>query len=56
MLLKYSINFIVLQLFKTAQEYRRKDQGFLDFRKFDRKFNYGHKYICRAPELSDIIE
>lgn len=44
-----------LQLYKTAEDYRRKDQGFIQFKGFERKFKYGHKYIYQAPELEEII-
>ncbi|GLV42606.1 uncharacterized protein CBL_03345 [Carabus blaptoides fortunei] len=43
------------KLYSDASKHRTKDQGFIQFEKLDKKHGYGHKYICRAPELPNII-
>ncbi|KAJ8933422.1 hypothetical protein NQ314_014021 [Rhamnusium bicolor] len=43
------------KLYKDALKCRKDTQGNMSFYKFDGKRNYEHKYICRAPELHDII-
>ncbi|KAK4872834.1 hypothetical protein RN001_014863 [Aquatica leii] len=45
-----------LKLYQDAQVNRRENQGKLYFRSFEATHKYGHKYICRAPELSTIIQ
>lgn len=44
------------KLYETAQDFRRSTQGNVTFVGFETKFNYGHKYICRAPELPEMID
>lgn len=48
--------FLFSQLYKTAITYRQPAQGFVVFQGFFSKFGYGHKYICRAPELAAVVE
>nr|CAI5846570.1 unnamed protein product [Callosobruchus analis] len=43
------------KLYQEGIECRKEDQGPLLFRAFDGKHGYDHKFICRAPELHDII-
>lgn len=47
--------FLYEQLYSDASKRRTKNQGFIQFEKFEKKHGYGHKYICRAPELPNII-
>ncbi|XP_018324199.1 monoacylglycerol lipase ABHD12 isoform X2 [Agrilus planipennis] len=44
------------ELYKTALSNRQNGQGSVQLESFDSKFSYGHKHICRAPELPRIIE
>ncbi|XP_018569390.1 monoacylglycerol lipase ABHD12 isoform X2 [Anoplophora glabripennis] len=43
------------KLYQNALRCRQGAQGKLLFVKFDEGHNYNHKFICRAPELHDII-
>lgn len=43
------------KLYETARTYRVKPQGSVRIFEFDSKLKYGHKFICRAPELKEII-
>ncbi|KAF5301888.1 hypothetical protein FQR65_LT08720 [Abscondita terminalis] len=44
-----------LQLYEGAQQSRRPTQGPLRFHSFERSCGYGHKYICRAPDLNALL-
>ncbi|KAF5296075.1 hypothetical protein FQA39_LY12697 [Lamprigera yunnana] len=44
-----------LKLYRETQEKRSATQGKLYFHSFEKDQKYGHKYICRAPELIDIV-
>lgn len=44
------------KLYKVVSEKRTKHQGFVKFEKFSSEFGFGHKYICRAPQLENLIE
>lgn len=39
----------------SALETRQKSWGPVEFHRFDADSSYGHKFICRAPELPDIL-
>lgn len=43
------------KLYRTALDTRNKTWGPVEFKRFDESFHYGHKYICRAPELPALI-
>ncbi|CAG9763431.1 unnamed protein product [Ceutorhynchus assimilis] len=43
------------KLYKEAQKCRIRGQGQLIFHSFSSKGQYGHKYLCRAPEILDKI-
>ncbi|KAF2896005.1 hypothetical protein ILUMI_10172 [Ignelater luminosus] len=44
------------KLYKTAVANRLETQGKVHFHSFDENLNYGHKLICRSPELEDILK
>ncbi|KAJ8922205.1 hypothetical protein NQ315_004142 [Exocentrus adspersus] len=44
------------KLYQHALRCRNDKQGKLTFIKFDEGYNYDHKYICRAPEIHDIVK
>lgn len=44
-----------LKLYSGAKENRLKTQGKIQFHQYDESYGYGHKYICRAPDLGDVI-
>lgn len=44
------------QLYRTALDTRRRSWGPVEFHRFDRTHGYGHKYLCRAPELPGLVE
>lgn len=44
------------KLYRTALDIRHKTYGPIEFHRFSGSSGYGHKYICRAPELPDIID
>ncbi|XP_067006951.2 lysophosphatidylserine lipase ABHD12 isoform X2 [Anabrus simplex] len=44
------------RLFDTVQHSRPKDGGLISFVRFEGTHRYGHKYICRAPELPLIVQ
>ncbi|XP_046989448.1 lysophosphatidylserine lipase ABHD12 isoform X1 [Schistocerca americana] len=51
------VPFILGQrLYKSLEQTRPKDAASVEFVIFEDKYRYGHKYICRAPELPDIIQ
>lgn len=52
---KSSNNNISLQLYETALKVRSKDAHPIKFVGFDAKYGYSHKFICRAPEMPEII-
>lgn len=39
----------------SALEKRQKAWGPVEFHRFGADSGYGHKFICRAPELPDIF-
>ncbi|CAH1099058.1 unnamed protein product [Psylliodes chrysocephalus] len=43
------------KLYHEGEHCRRKTQGKLIFHQFEGKHKYEHKYICRSPEINDII-
>ncbi|KAL5287169.1 ABHD12B family protein [Megaselia abdita] len=43
------------KLYRTALDTRNKTWGQTYFKRFDESFHYGHKFICRAPELPALI-
>lgn len=43
------------QLYLSALDKRQKSWGPVEFHRFDAGSGYGHKFICRAPELPDIV-
>ncbi|XP_031621471.1 lysophosphatidylserine lipase ABHD12 isoform X2 [Contarinia nasturtii] len=43
------------KLYQSALEKRQKSWGPVEFHRFDAESGYGHKFICRAPELPDIF-
>lgn len=45
-----------LQLYRVAHENRQENQGKVHFHEFEEKFQYGHKFICRSPELEGVIK
>lgn len=44
------------KLYRIALDTRGKSWGPVEFHRFDGSLNYGHKYLCRAPELPDLIK
>lgn len=47
---------LALKLYNAALKSRRRAATEIAFHKFSADRNYGHKYICRAPELPQIVE
>ncbi|XP_069697609.1 lysophosphatidylserine lipase ABHD12 isoform X1 [Periplaneta americana] len=43
------------RLYNTALQIRPKDAGPLEFVPFDKKHKLGHKFICRYPDLPQIV-
>lgn len=43
------------KLYRIAHENRLENQGKVHFQGFEGELSYGHKFICRSPELEDII-
>lgn len=43
------------KLYRIALDDRNKTWGPVEFKRFDDSFHYGHKYICRSPELPALI-
>lgn len=43
------------RLYNTAIQIRPKDAGPIKFVTFDKRLKYGHKYICRSPDLPPVI-
>lgn len=48
--------FLAQKLFNSAVDQRSDRWPSVQLIEFDQSFGYGHKYICRAPELSSIIQ
>lgn len=44
-----------LKLYKSAKENRLNTQGEVRFHQFEESLWFGHKYICRSPDLGEII-
>lgn len=44
------------KLYHTALDNRGKSWGPVEFHRFSGSLNYGHKYLCRAPDLPNIIK
>ncbi|XP_034654231.1 lysophosphatidylserine lipase ABHD12 isoform X1 [Drosophila subobscura] len=44
------------QLYRIALDSRSRAWGPVEFHRFDRSKRYGHKYLCRAPELPGLIQ
>ncbi|XP_023168674.2 lysophosphatidylserine lipase ABHD12 isoform X2 [Drosophila hydei] len=44
------------QLYRTGLDTRSRSWGPVEFHRFDRSHGYGHKYLCRAPEMSGLVE
>nr|XP_022910144.1 monoacylglycerol lipase ABHD12-like isoform X1 [Onthophagus taurus] len=44
------------KLYQLASEYRKPSQGTIKFIGFPKKLSYGHKYICRDPELLNFLK
>lgn len=42
-------------LYETSLQVRDKTWRRVDFREFGEEFSYAHKFICRAPELPNIV-
>lgn len=47
--------FPFLQLYRTALDTRGKSWGPIEFHRFEKTSHYGHRYICRAPNLPEIV-
>ncbi|XP_061517031.1 lysophosphatidylserine lipase ABHD12 isoform X4 [Anopheles gambiae] len=43
------------KLYRKALDMRGKSWGPIEFHRFEKSSHYGHKYICRAPNLPEII-
>ncbi|XP_038109145.1 lysophosphatidylserine lipase ABHD12 isoform X1 [Culex quinquefasciatus] len=43
------------KLYRTALDTRGKSWGPVEFHRFERTSHYGHRYICRAPNLPEIV-
>ncbi|XP_055591602.1 lysophosphatidylserine lipase ABHD12 isoform X2 [Uranotaenia lowii] len=43
------------KLYRTALDTRGKSWGPVEFRRFEKTSHYGHRYICRAPNLPEIV-
>ncbi|GAB0086887.1 Lysophosphatidylserine lipase ABHD12 [Sergentomyia squamirostris] len=43
------------KLYRQALDVRKKSWGPVEFHRFEGSSHYGHKYICRAPNLPDIV-
>lgn len=44
------------QLYRAGLDSRKKSWGPIEFHRFESSSRYGHKYLCRAPELPAIID
>ncbi|XP_055691831.1 lysophosphatidylserine lipase ABHD12 isoform X2 [Lutzomyia longipalpis] len=43
------------KLYRRALDVRKKNWGPVEFHRFEGSSHYGHKYICRAPNLPEIV-
>lgn len=43
------------KLYRTALDTRGKSWGPVEFHRFEKTSHYGHRYICRAPNLPEIV-
>ncbi|XP_041781230.1 lysophosphatidylserine lipase ABHD12 isoform X2 [Anopheles merus] len=43
------------KLYRKALDTRGKSWGPIEFHRFEQSSHYGHKYICRAPNLPEIL-
>ncbi|XP_055705023.1 lysophosphatidylserine lipase ABHD12 isoform X2 [Phlebotomus papatasi] len=43
------------KLYRRALDVRKKAWGMVEFHRFEGSSHYGHKYICRAPNLPEIV-
>ncbi|XP_049293279.1 lysophosphatidylserine lipase ABHD12 isoform X2 [Anopheles funestus] len=43
------------KLYRRALDTRGKSWGPIEFHRFEKSSHYGHKYICRAPNLPEIV-
>uniref|UniRef100_A0AAG5DM11 Serine aminopeptidase S33 domain-containing protein n=1 Tax=Anopheles atroparvus TaxID=41427 RepID=A0AAG5DM11_ANOAO len=43
------------KLYRKALDTRGKSWGPIEFHRFEKTSHYGHKYICRAPNLPEIV-
>ncbi|XP_017837586.1 lysophosphatidylserine lipase ABHD12 isoform X2 [Drosophila busckii] len=44
------------RLYRIALDKRSRSWGPVEFHRFDAKYGYGHKHLCRAPELPGLIK
>lgn len=44
------------KLYRTALDTRGKSWGPVEFHRFDASLHYGHKYLCTAPNLPEIVK
>ncbi|XP_030378350.1 lysophosphatidylserine lipase ABHD12 isoform X2 [Scaptodrosophila lebanonensis] len=43
------------RLYRVALDTRSRSWGPVEFHRFDASFGYGHKHLCRAPELPSLV-
>ncbi|XP_058460195.1 lysophosphatidylserine lipase ABHD12 isoform X2 [Malaya genurostris] len=43
------------KLYRSALDTRGKSWGPIEFHRFEKTSHYGHRYICKAPNLPDIV-
>lgn len=44
------------RLYRIALEKRHRSWGPVEFHRFDQSHRYGHKYLCRAPEMPKLVK
>ncbi|XP_068145176.1 lysophosphatidylserine lipase ABHD12 isoform X1 [Drosophila tropicalis] len=44
------------RLYRVALDTRERSWGPVEFHRFEGKHKYGHKYLCRAPELPSLVQ
>ncbi|KAH8415873.1 hypothetical protein KR222_002339 [Zaprionus bogoriensis] len=44
------------QLYRIALDKRSRSWGPVEFHRFERSHGYGHKFLCRAPELPKLVQ
>lgn len=44
------------QLYRASLEVREKSWGPVEFHRFEASSHYGHKFLCRAPELPQLAQ